>query len=119
MVTALNAQFGEFGIKYTNTWNLDQSRITGAENSPVFGISYQHETSNNYYVYFELAAVEGATNVSPLWFVETAQFYNAVVSRVGDSKVIASSGAFAEIPTTERAMTLDAYLEFFDGKANN
>ncbi|MBU2970745.1 M6 family metalloprotease domain-containing protein [Pseudoalteromonas sp. C2R02] len=108
----INAQMKQFGIETNFAWSQNVSAISGASDSPVYGISYS-VPEGSWQLYTELIASSGATGVTPIWQLDEPNLNLAVINQIGDAKFIASTTRFSDIPTDKHQLIMSNYLSYF------
>lgn len=108
----INAQMKQFGIETNFIWSQNISAISGAADSPVYGINYS-VPEGSWQLYTELMASAGVTSVKSLWQLDEPSLNLAVINQIGDSKFIASTARFSDIPFDKHQLVMSNYLEYF------
>jgi len=109
----------KLGVKVTNIFSQELMPLSGAESSVMNGIEYTPEFIDNFTFYTQIVAASSVTTSKPVWQLASQGFNVAISNLVADSKLIASTARFADIPVTQRQLVMSNYLTYFDQDTSN
>ncbi len=108
----LNQQLSMLGIKSSFVWSQEVSSISGAVDTPVYGITY-NVPEGSYQLYTELVGNSEPTAIKSFWQLDTPTFDLAITNQIGEAKILATTSRFSDIPVATRQLVMSHYLSFF------
>jgi M6 family metalloprotease-like protein len=109
----------KLGVEVTNVFSQDLMPLSGAESSVMYGIEYTPEFIDNFTFYTQIVAASSVSTTKPVWQLASQGFNVAISNQISDSKLIASTARFADIPVSQRQLVMSHYLTYFDQDTSN